>query len=51
MESVGQWKVEEKTMSVLQFKAIQNPFTPGQQYIDAKHGLSGDVYCREARIQ
>jgi hypothetical protein len=48
---MGRRKVKEKTMSVLQVKAIQNPFTPGQQYMDAKHGLSGDLYCRDAGVQ
>jgi hypothetical protein len=38
-------------MSALQVKTIQNPFTPVQQYIDAKRGLSGDRYCRDARVQ
>jgi len=45
----GQRKVKKKTMTVLQIKTIQSPFAPAQQYINAKHGLSGDVYCRDAR--
>jgi hypothetical protein len=44
-------QVKEKTMSVLQVKTVQSPFKPAQQYIDAKHGLSGDVYCRDAGVQ
>jgi hypothetical protein len=44
-------QVKEKTMSVLQVKTVQNPFTPAQQYSDAKHGLSGDLYCCDAGVQ
>jgi hypothetical protein len=39
-------QVKEKTMSVLQVKTVQKPFTPAQQHIDAKHGLSGDAATR-----
>jgi hypothetical protein len=44
-------KGKEQTMSVLQIKTIQKPFTPAQRYIDAKHALSGDVYWLEAGIR
>jgi len=51
MKSMGQRKVKEKTMSVLQVKTIQNPFTPAQQYTDERHGLSGEVYWRDAGVK
>ena len=51
MKSMGQRKVKEKTMSVLQVKTIQDPVTPVQQYIDAKRGLTGGRYGRDARVQ
>jgi len=43
--------VKEKRMSVFEVKTIQNSFAPAQEYVDAKHGLSGDVYCWEAGKQ
>jgi hypothetical protein len=48
---MNQRKVMEKTMSVLQIKTIQVHLHHPQQYINAKHGLSGDVYRRDVRVQ